>query len=383
MNLQNEQPLLNERTSNILNLIRGLSAVLVVLNHFVNLFFAGFDANSSLLIIFLYALSSLGHQAVVVFFVLSGVFIANSVLKSIYNNKWSWKHYMINRLTRLYVVLIPALFIGLMLDKVGMTFFDYSFYPHDMSERTSVGSFLGNLFFLQGIYTEQFGSNDPLWSLSYEFWFYILFPIAVIIVSSKDVLTRMIGFLAFIAVLIFIGQKMSIYFIVWLCGVLLLFMPRLTTRSKLVRLLTICFVLITFMMSILLVRFHTVHPIVGDLILAVSFTLLLWVVLNSKINLANSLSKLSKVLADFSYTLYLVHFPVIIFISALFRHFGFSKFSNDLPSLIKAIVLLLMIIGFSYAVSMLTEAKTSKVRHYIYKHHLNKESRKKVMTESL
>lgn len=33
---------------------------------------------------------------------------------------------------------------------------------------------LGNLFFLQGILSEPYPSNDPLWSISYEVWFYIL-----------------------------------------------------------------------------------------------------------------------------------------------------------------------------------------------------------------
>jgi peptidoglycan/LPS O-acetylase OafA/YrhL len=35
---------------------------------------------------------------------------------------------------------------------------------------------LGNLVFLQAILVPTWGSNGPLWSLAFEFWFYIWFP---------------------------------------------------------------------------------------------------------------------------------------------------------------------------------------------------------------
>ena len=36
-----------------------------------------------------------------------------------------------------------------------------------------------NAFFLQTIVGPTFGSNGPLWSLAYEWWYYVLFPLAL------------------------------------------------------------------------------------------------------------------------------------------------------------------------------------------------------------
>ena len=38
-------------------------------------------------------------------------------------------------------------------------------------------AFLGSMAFLQTIYIPTFGSNGPMWSLSNEFWYYIVFPL--------------------------------------------------------------------------------------------------------------------------------------------------------------------------------------------------------------
>lgn len=57
----------------------------------------------------LYWASGFGHQAVVIFFVLSGALVGGSVLRSVSNGTWSWSDYLIRRLSRLYIVLIAAM----------------------------------------------------------------------------------------------------------------------------------------------------------------------------------------------------------------------------------------------------------------------------------
>lgn len=46
----------------------------------------------------------------------------------------------------------------------------------DVAATLSLPALLGNLVFLQGLVTPPFGSNGPLWSVAYEFWYYIWFP---------------------------------------------------------------------------------------------------------------------------------------------------------------------------------------------------------------
>jgi len=73
-----------------------------------------------------YFLTGFGHQAVIVFFVLSGFLISSSVFKAGAEGKWSWVDYGINRAARLYVVLIPGLLFGLLWDYLGSHYFALS-----------------------------------------------------------------------------------------------------------------------------------------------------------------------------------------------------------------------------------------------------------------
>jgi peptidoglycan/LPS O-acetylase OafA/YrhL len=66
---------------------------------------------------------TIGHEAVMVFFVLSGFLVGGSVLKLMSRDLWSWNNYLIKRLTRLWIVLIPALLLGLALDLGGSHIF--------------------------------------------------------------------------------------------------------------------------------------------------------------------------------------------------------------------------------------------------------------------
>jgi peptidoglycan/LPS O-acetylase OafA/YrhL len=102
------------------------------------------------------------------FFVLSGYFIGTSVMESVATQRWSWRTYLVSRLTRLQLVLFPALVLGGLWDRIGMRIHQaapiyynplYKFYIPSVALRSTVPVFLGNLFFLQSIVSPVFGSN--------------------------------------------------------------------------------------------------------------------------------------------------------------------------------------------------------------------------------
>ena len=72
----------------------------------------------------LYFITGLGHQAVIVFFVLSGFLVGGSVVRNFKQNNFSPKQYLINRVSRLYVVLLVALPVGYLLDWIGINWFN-------------------------------------------------------------------------------------------------------------------------------------------------------------------------------------------------------------------------------------------------------------------
>ena len=126
---------LSPRASAHLDMVRGTAALAVMLGHVRALFFVDYShlLTRNSLVGGAYLLTSLGHQAVLVFFVLSGFFISRSVLDSFRKSRWSWKIFLVNRLTRLLLVLVPGLLLCALWDRIGMKLPEASrFYYHSI-----------------------------------------------------------------------------------------------------------------------------------------------------------------------------------------------------------------------------------------------------------
>src|SRR5688572_27624552 len=112
------------------DLLRGIAAIIVVIGHLRALIFEEFsEIKGNMLSSFFYFITGFGHQAVIVFFVLSGFFIIRSIHESVDRGKWKVKEYAINRMTRLWIVLLPALLLTLLWDRLGLAYFqnDYTY----------------------------------------------------------------------------------------------------------------------------------------------------------------------------------------------------------------------------------------------------------------
>src|SRR5262249_48022606 len=79
---------------------------------------------------------------------------------------------------------------------------------------------LGNAAFLETIAVPTFGSDAPLWSLAYEFWYYVTFPVLVFaIMRGGSRAARTAAGFAFIAIIFFLPPIISAYGSIWLMGV--------------------------------------------------------------------------------------------------------------------------------------------------------------------
>ena len=107
-----------------------------------------------------FALSRLGREAVMVFFVLSGYLVGGKVIERSLDGSFNFTAYSLDRVTRLGIPLVPA---------VGLSVFAMVATGMVVSPVTLVG----NLLFLQGILVEPLPGDVPLWTLSYEAWFSI------------------------------------------------------------------------------------------------------------------------------------------------------------------------------------------------------------------
>jgi peptidoglycan/LPS O-acetylase OafA/YrhL len=363
------------RTSAHLDLIRGISALAVMVGHVRGLFFVDFPnlVNPSRLTQVLYAVTGFGHQAVIVFFVLSGYFIGTSVCESLDGHRWSWPIYLVNRLTRLQLVLLPALILGFVWDQIGMLLPQaasiyygglYKYYSPSVALRSTFPVFIGNLFFLQSVVSPVFGSNGPLWSLSYEFWYYILFPALMIAAAAwVGVRIRVLYFGLALVLFWFVGTQISLYFLIWLMGTLIGRMRHLNwPRSPRAMVFASGIAALPFAVALVWVRVHPqASERLSDFTIGLCFAIWIYVLIQiSYEDVSRAYAKAAKTLASFSYTLYLTHFPALLLLRGVLDPRG--NWQPDLWHLAYALAIALLILGFAYLVAECTEARMGSVR---------------------
>jgi peptidoglycan/LPS O-acetylase OafA/YrhL len=215
-----------------LDLARGIAAMVVAMSHLRAFMFVDFQAfgHPGLMWSAFYIATGFGHEAVMAFFVLSGFLVGGSVVSRAKAKQWSWSDYAITRLTRLWIVLLPALLLTAFWDHLGMMLTGSPFYKGEMMGLYNSGpaqgalgyniaSFLGNFAFLQTIAVPTFGSNGPLWSLANEFWYYVLFPVWFCAFAKTKPNARLGNGVIALVISCLLPVGLLLYGLIWLFGV--------------------------------------------------------------------------------------------------------------------------------------------------------------------
>ncbi|MEL1240118.1 acyltransferase family protein [Flavobacterium flavipallidum] len=191
-----------------LEALRGFAAIYVVFHH---LFASGlhvFGKDFSILFRF-------GQEAVILFFILSGFVIYFSLEKS---KDKSLMMFFSKRFLRIYIPLIFVFIANYLL----FCFYNKSFIAIDINE------LLGNLLMLQDLKDKRpdvivspFLGNIPLWSLSYEWYFYFMF---FFVFKKGTNSSLLVYFSAVIAAVLYVFYpsfifRLIMYFAIWWTGV--------------------------------------------------------------------------------------------------------------------------------------------------------------------
>jgi len=360
--------------------IRGLAALAVMLGHCRAFFFVDYgNINVEMatpLVRALYMVTGFGHQAVMVFFVLSGFLISSSIFRSYERRSWSWRTYAIDRGVRLYVVLLPGLLLGLLWDFSGIHFFNSTgIYSNPLVpfgdgipiQSLTLVAFVGNILFVQTRFTPVFGSNGPLWSLFNEFWYYLLFPLLVAGFSSlrRRALFTSIGFLALATLVVWIIRAQVVGFVVWLAGaaVAISTADLKFARSRKWLLATYLACTCAMTLACLLAARARNNPFGSDLAVGVSFALLMHAIIQLDVPIGSLGMMLAKTFSGFSYSLYVLHFPLLFIIRAAWL--PKLRWQPDLAHLLCSALIGGIAIMYAYLVAKLTEAKTSSAKAFI------------------
>jgi len=288
-----------------------------------------------------YLLTSFGREAVAVFFVISGFLVGGIAAdRFLSTRRFSWPQYMVARFSRIYTVLLPALALGWGLDLLGQAalpehglydgagrWFHINSIPDNLFMTDSWRGLVVNVLMLQGIAGEPFGSNGPLWSLAYEWWYYILWGLCLAALASEGW-----GRLVAVALGVLVCWMLPIEFwlasVQWLMGAALgLLMPRLKWRPAL------WLSTLAFLGALLACRYLAVRggaeawsPWQVNLRhagLALALCALLWSLGGERDRwMSSAQTRIHHYMAAASYTLYLTHFPLVMALCSVMHAAG-------------------------------------------------------------
>ncbi len=137
-----------------------------------------------------------GYQWVLFFFILSGFVIHLRYAKKLHEEllepgthkskvEFGWRQFVWRRARRLYPPLLLAIAVTYALDKLGTAPGIPGHYGSAAAQAAlahfkpvhTLTTLIGNLTFTMRCYTHCWGSDGPLWSLHYEWWFYMFYPL--------------------------------------------------------------------------------------------------------------------------------------------------------------------------------------------------------------
>jgi peptidoglycan/LPS O-acetylase OafA/YrhL len=305
---------------------------------------------------------------VLVFFVISGWLVGGSLLGKI-GRPDAIASYAIDRVTRLWTVLIPTFLLTLLFG-LGSGVVDAQNIDFHPANDYSALVFVANLVGLQTIAVPAYGGNFPLWSLANETWYYILFPLLVVPLRASGRALRVACGTAFLLLAALLPAAIVGYFGIWLLGVAF---SRIRIECSTVQ---------RSGWLILVAALWAYYRLTGDmnaftlanLLPDLGCSLVFLVLLSSLQFKATATSKLQPILAtigtffaEFSFSLYVLHVPLIGLLRYwALKHWGLRELSPHEPLhfAIYLGMLATLLVG-AYLSYRLFESRTYRIRRLL------------------
>ncbi|EJM62275.1 putative acyltransferase [Pseudomonas sp. GM49] len=352
---------MTQEQSSQLDSMRALAAIVVLFGHtFQTLLLPAVGSWFTLVVL-------VSQLAVMVFFVLSGFLIGKSVCNNISKNSvFNIGQYAKDRAIRIYPPLIASLVLMVVLSIVAPYVFPSGTnalltiegVDFVRTEYVSVSSdVLGALAFLNGFKTETPSANGPLWSLSIEVWYYVIAASVFLWPGRKIISSVMLG------MAVFVTYKNSLFFMlapVWFSGFgLALIHQRRPQMNN--RIFGVMFA-VSSLAFIAVVVFALFDDPSGNAVVLAPLNYFrvvsgLWFACFLALLMGGGASfpKWFRRHAAYSYTLYVIHFPIMLFVLGLSQRYIYNSVPN---ALFVSAVTIVISLAASWLISRWVESKS-------------------------
>lgn len=338
-----------------LNTLRGLSAIAVLIGHGVQVFVAPLAPGAFPIF------GLLAQAAVMLFFVLSGFLITKSITRNASQpSGFDVASYASDRFDRIYPPLLFAMLLVIALFALSVGAF-----PSGSNAYLVTGGFIardgffvdptayvGTLVFLNGFAVDNISANGPLWSLSYEVWYYVIAGA----VAWRPRAGAVIG-LAILLSLGFFNKIFVVYSTIWFAGAAVAIAHNHGVQLfSWLKFFALASLLVAGAIGAYYVALasRASSPADYPLMYLVAFNLSVGIAFAGSLHLlmADSLRVpvIAPSTADFSYTLYVTHLPILLFI------YGIAQ-----PHAMRSVGLALIAAALSAAIALLLARSVAPV----------------------
>lgn len=332
--------------------IRGIAALWVVLYH--TLIFNGYSDewikfSENTLINLIQQPLSIGNLAVAIFIVISGFSLAIPVVNNDFKLKGGFNRYIFRRAKRL----IPPYYIALLFSLALYFIFPILQVPSNTAWDTKIPLTIGGIISHIGLFHNLnqgwiYKINGAHWSIATEWQIYWLFPIMLFLWRKWNI---------YVAILLISCVAMGLYLLVpyaapeflilFLLGVICCVTAFKTNNyNKSFLPFTIILLFITFLFFII----FKVDPLISNITTGIVFSLFLCALtLHKRLNNKNIYileSNPVKFLGKISYSLYLIHGPIIA-LGNLFLLKYYNSITDDLRLIVLIAIVIFIIIPIS------------------------------------